>query len=260
MTSSIARPAPPRFGHFSPRDYLSTYYREVQEDEQQLMAWLVGEARPYLRALAGRGCGGQTLLDVGCGPTIHHLLPLADLVDRAIVTDLVSANLAEVSDWLCGDAAAHDWTPFADECARLLRDHRTGAPRLLEARIRAVMEVGPALDLTEAEPWSEWVDVVTTFFCPCSATTDIGQFTTMLGRTTERLRPGGAFVGSFLGGCHAYRVGPAWFPSPGLSIADVATALDRSGVDVASLEQVSTTTMQPDGFDHIFVAAGRKRR
>jgi NNMT/PNMT/TEMT family len=260
MSAPTATPTP-HFERFPPAEYLATYYGVVQEDERLLMAWLADHGRPFLAAHADRRHGPVTLLDIGCGPTIHHLLPLADLVDRAVVTDLVPGNLDEVRRWLLADATAHDWTPFARACARLLHRGRTiGAARRIERRVRSVAEIGPPLDLRSAAPYAVSADVVTTFFCPCSATGDLDQFDAMLRSAAMPLRPGGAFLASFLGGCEAYRVGRAWYPSPDLAFIDLAEGLDRAGIDVATVQLLPTSAMRPDGFDHIYVAAGTRRR
>jgi NNMT/PNMT/TEMT family len=265
MTTPATSDRPSTFAAFSPTEYLATYYTAVQEDEELLMGWLVDHARPFLARHRAATNATTTLLDIGCGPTVHHVLPLADLIDRAVLTDLVPGNLAEVERWLRADGSAHDWTPFVRACARLLHADRDPLDegRLdegrLARRVRRITEVGPPLDLTGAVPYPVTADVVTTFFCPCSATGRADRFAALLRRVTQQLRPGGAFLGSFLGGCSSYRVGGQWYPSPDLAFVDLATALDRAGIDVGLVQRLPTLSMGPDGFDHIFVASGVRR-
>ena len=66
-----------------PRDYLADYYRVVEPDERETIAFLVdaiGEAEP-----------GKPVLLFGTGPTLHHVFLAAP---SASVDDTVSVRAA----------------------------------------------------------------------------------------------------------------------------------------------------------------------
>lgn len=107
---------------WAPRDYLWDYYRSVQSDEAATLRFLVESAR-----LIGPV---PTLLEVGCGPTVHHALPFAGGVGEIHVADFLDRNLSEVRLWTDGAPGAWDWSPFTREVLRYraLRGRRRPDP------------------------------------------------------------------------------------------------------------------------------------
>jgi hypothetical protein len=55
---------------------------------------------------------GKRLLDMGCGPTIHNVMPAAKWFDEIILSDYTPANLEALKKWLNKDKNAADWTQF----------------------------------------------------------------------------------------------------------------------------------------------------
>ena len=83
---------------WSPEAYLADYYLEVQPDEHATMRFL-SEAS----ALVG---DVPVLLEFGCGPTVHHLLPFAVRADEIHVADFLERNLDAVRRWVDGSPEA----------------------------------------------------------------------------------------------------------------------------------------------------------
>src|SRR5262245_2485025 len=105
MSPTLICEANASFEHdWSPAAYLADYYTAVQPDEQATMRFLVEAA-----ALVG-DCAG--LLEFGCGPTVHHLLPFVPRAQEIHVVDFLDRNLDAVRAWIDGDDGAWDWTPF----------------------------------------------------------------------------------------------------------------------------------------------------
>ena len=77
----------------------------------------------------------------------------------------------------------------------------------------------------------------------------------MIRRLATLVEPDGLFLGAFLGGCRAYRVGPDWAPSPGLTHADLTDALAGAGLPPDELTRIDTPELSTNGFDHLYVAA-----
>lgn len=57
------------------------------------------------------GLGGDTLIDVGCGPTISQLLSACEHFQEIIALDYTDRNRQELQKWLKNEAGAFDWEP-----------------------------------------------------------------------------------------------------------------------------------------------------
>jgi hypothetical protein len=72
--------------------------------------------------------------------------------------------------------------------------------------------------------------------------------------------PGGWFVLTALGGADSYRVGTRRFPSPDVSVDDVAEVLRSAGFCSRSTTITSAAAADADdhGFDRVILAVSRK--
>ena len=254
-----------------PADYIGTYYATVMEDERALIAWLAGPARSHIDTFLNR-CRSASLtrlLDVGSGPTVHHMLSLCTIADEIVVSDLELANRTSVTNWLERKPEATDWIEFSSAIVRhegCPPERTESAARereeLLRRRLRSVRTV----DLTRRDPLErdarhtepERFEIVTSFFCADSATGNRKEFRRMIRRLATLVEPGGLFLGAFLGGCSAYRVGAQWTPSADLTHADLIGALTAAGLPPDELTRIDTPELSTNGFDHVYVAASTR--
>ena len=62
---------------------------------------------------------GHRIIDIGCGPTIHSLIPAAKWFDELYLADFSPRNLQAVQQWLQRDPESFDWQThfklFADK-------------------------------------------------------------------------------------------------------------------------------------------------
>jgi NNMT/PNMT/TEMT family len=263
MTLSTFDPAT-----FSARVYNQSYFSTVMQDERSLLEWLATSAVTHLTNV--RRPGRRSLLDVGSGPTVHHMLSLCREVDEIVVSDYLAENLAEIQRWLDGEDQAHDWTPFARDILAAegttpTRSRIRQRQNLLRSRVKnlAAIDLRSPRPLCPAMPHGASIDqphfdVVTSFYCADSATRSVEEFHSMIANLTTLIAPGGSFLGSFLGGCRAYSVGTRWLPSANLDADDITSALRRSGLIVNELTCFQTPDLEGHGFDHIYVTAASK--
>jgi hypothetical protein len=253
---------------FSARTYNDSYFSTVMQDERLLLEWLATSAASHLRNVPRPG--RRSLLDVGSGPTVHHMLSLCREVDDIVVSDYLAENLVEIQSWLDGDVHAHDWTPFtrgilAAEGTTPTRSRVCERESLLRSRVKklASIDLKSPRPLCPAMPYGASIeqplfDVVTSFYCADSATASVEEFHSMIANMATLITPGGSFLGSFLGGCLAYSVGTRWLPSANLDVDDITSALRRSGLIVNELTCFQTPDLEGHGFDHIYVTAASK--
>jgi hypothetical protein len=257
---------------FSARTYNQSYFSTVMQDERFLLGWLATSAVAHLAIARAnlRRPGRCSLLDVGSGPTVHHMLSLCQEVDDIVVSDYLAENLAEIQSWLDGDVHAHDWTPFTRDILAAEGTSPTQSRiRQRESLLRSRVKKLAAIDLRSPSPLCSAMaygdsieqphfDVVTSFYCADSATPSVEAFHSMIANMATLIAPGGSFIGSFLGGCRAYRVGTRWLPSANLDGDDITSALGRSGMTVNELTYFETPDLKDHGFDHIYVTAASK--
>ena len=87
------------------RDYLATYYLQPPtNDEQVVLSFL---ARHYPK-ITSQPCA----IEIGCGPTVHHVLPLAPFVSEIHMADYLLDNLEQVRRWRDGMPDAHRWNHY----------------------------------------------------------------------------------------------------------------------------------------------------
>lgn len=243
--------------HWSPDEYLADYYTDVQPDEEVTMRFLVEAA-----ALVG---DTPRLLEFGCGPTVHHLLPFVPRAAEIHVVDYLERNLDAVRRWVDGRDGAWEWTPFT----RFTLSHELGRPpgdrevheREATARER-VVSLGRA-DARRSQPLASGprrFPVVLCCFCPDSITADLEEWRRCTSHVASLVAPGGWFVLTALGGADSYRVAHRRYPSPDVSVDDVADVLQAAGFCRLGTTVTSTSTSDADdhGFDRVILAVARK--
>lgn len=71
---------------------------------------------------APEGLGGDTLLDVGCGPTIYQLLSACERFQEIVAMDYTPQNRQELESWLRNEPGAFDWRPVVQYVCELEGD------------------------------------------------------------------------------------------------------------------------------------------
>jgi hypothetical protein len=241
---------------WSPEAYLHDYYTEVQPDEQATMAFLVEAA-----ALVGPT---STLLEFGCGPTVHHLLPFAGLVEEIHVADYLERNLDAVRRWVEGAPAAWDWTPFTDLTLREELGRRPDGceVREREARTRERISTFLQADARRAQPLGarRRYPVVLCCFCPDSITDDREEWRRCTDNVASLVAPGGWLVLTALHEAPSYRVGDVHFPSSGVTADELAGVLGEAGFSRLGTTIVTAEAHDEDrhGFESVLLSVSRK--
>lgn len=217
-----ARGTAPSYASFEadwqPKRYLGDYYRDVEADERQTIAFMVEAARTVPE--------GALVLVFGSGPTLHHVFPFAERARRIDLCDVLAANLAEIKAWVAAAPEAHDWRPFvrhALACEGGAQDEAAVARR--EAAARARMGRLMIADLRDPRPLAGAWDVVVSAYCADSATSDRAEWAVYMQRIATLVRPGGMLVVAALWRSQGYRVGDRLFPSADVDAADMRRVL-----------------------------------
>lgn len=168
--------------------YLQHYYDNqiIGEDEAACFDFIRDVVFPRLS-------GTESLLELGCGPTVHHAIMLAEKVSSMHLADYLEDNIAAVENWKSKTPKAWDWSKFASFC--LSRCDRKSTPEAVQERedlTREKIQRISTCNLFDEYPLPEknlQYDVVSAFYCTevlSSAIETWRQVMHSLGRLTKK--------------------------------------------------------------------------
>jgi hypothetical protein len=236
-----------------PREYLADYYRTVEPDELETIAFFVDairEARP-----------GEPILLFGVGPTLHHVFLAAEKASELHLADYLPANLREIERWIERDPSAHDWRPFVRytlQCEGITDptdEQITAREELTRAKITRLL---PA-DARDATPVPRAYETVISAYCADSATADRAVWALFMRNISGLVRPGGLFITAALRRARFYTVGGKRFPSANIDEHDLREVLASAFGPLDRELQARALDAQPEhGYEGIVLAAARR--
>jgi hypothetical protein len=213
-----------------PSEYLTDYYRQVEPDEVETIAFFVDAMR--------NAEPGEPVLLFGVGPTLHHVFLAAPHASELHLADYLPGNLREIERWLAREPDAHDWRPFVrytlqcEGIADPTDEQVVHREDLTRAKITRLL----CADARLPEPVSERYSTVISAYCADSATHDRGTWETFMSHIAGVVRPGGLFITSALLRCRHYVVGGKRFPGANIDEQDLEAVLaerfGRTAVEV----------------------------
>jgi NNMT/PNMT/TEMT family len=234
-----------------PRDYLADYYRVVEPDERETIAFFVDamkEAEP-----------GKPVLFFGTGPTLHHVFLAAPRASEIHLADYLPANLEEIERWRARDPAAHDWRAFVRytlECEGVADPSEEDVARreeLTRSKVTRLLEV----DGRRPVPLDEVYATVISAYCADSATDDRAMWETFMANITALVGPGGLFLTAALRRCSAYVVGGKRFPSANVDEHDMRHVLAAGFSPEVQVRELEGHAAQ--GYSSVVLARARRR-
>ena len=200
------------WNNWDPKLYLNEFYSgAVAPDELETIN--------FLSRLAKNLPQQYKILDFGCGPTIHHILPFLKNASEVHLADLFQSNLDQISKYLKKDKIAHNWDQYikyALECEGVQKpsENEIAARRgsIYEKITKLVVaDAGDVNPLGEAS--REQYEVVISCYCADSATSDYETFSQYIKNISSLVKPGGVLVLACLRKALHYRAGASYFPS-----------------------------------------------
>jgi hypothetical protein len=224
--------------------YIDTYYRgqPPTDDERKVIAFLVRQ----LHGLPAQ----PVMLEVGCGPTVHHVLPFVGSVATVHMADYLPENLAEIEKWKRDAPGACRWQAYAELVLTLEGRPATAADAAaLEAVARAKVTTLLACDLTQPHVLGrdEWYPLVTAFYCTEEVGISLERWEEVMTNLSRVVAPGGRLFLSCLDDTDFYRVGDAHFPCARVTARDLERVLPRLGFDMNQTVIESSTVEGQSG-------------
>lgn len=250
------------FEEWDPKQYLKQYYSEgfVTDDEVGIFKFLID----FFKNTDTRFL---SCLDVGCGPTIHHIIPLAPFVEKIYLADYFVSNLKEIKSWIKKESHAHDWSThikdglafeLAMEGKMITEEAMEGRARLIRRKITSLLECDifkkRPIDLKKTFP------LVTSFFCVDSVASSKESWKSGMSNLSSLVSKNGWLLLSSLKNSSGYKVGDKWFPGANIDENDLKQCLEECGFlpETIEVEVVPVEMWSEAGFKSIIVAKAKK--
>ena len=205
------------------------------------------------------------MLEVGCGPTVHHVLPFAPHVASIHMADYLPENLTEVERWQQTAPGAYEWRQYSTLVADLLRGRgecvdaeglETLARRRIEQLLSCDLKQPDILGRPAAYP------VVGAFYCTEEVGIAMTRWEEVMGNLCRAVAPGGLLYLTCLRDTDFYMVGDTRYPCARITEDDVRRVLPALGFDMReSIVEGATVSSQHDtGLAGVVMTVARKRR
>lgn len=246
-----------RHAHGFTTQYVETFYagQPPTDDEQAVLGFL----HRQVHRLQGR----PRLLEVGCGPTVHHVFPFLGAVSAIDMADYLPENLEEVRRWRDHPADAYGWRPYAALQANLHGDASDAAIDAVETGARASIDRLLHCDLKRRPILTDGAryDAVSAFYCTEEVGITIHSWEEVMANLCEAVQPGGHLFLACLRETDFYLVGDTRYPCATITEHDVERVLPALGFDPAAsiVEAVTIDSQEDSGVLGVVLAAARKR-
>lgn len=227
--------------HFDSDAYHAHNYREVRDDDRQIMLlvrdfFASAPVRPDARAL-----------DVGAGANLYPSLAMLPFCAHLDLWEYGATNVA----WLRRQVAhlGDDWRVFWD-VYRQDPAYRGVADPAAELASKTQVHQASLFDL----PVGAW-DLGTMFFVACSLSTDLDEFRRAVRCFVAALRPGSPFATAFMAKSEGYQVAERWFPAVAIDSAEVRRTLGQVATGLTVTDIVVDAPLR-SGYSGMIVATG----
>lgn len=246
---------------FSKR-YLETYFRTIDPDEEAIAKFLVKEYKKIKL--------GSAMLDIGCGPTIHHILPVVPYVSRIDIADYLDESLLQIQLWMEKNQHAHKWDHFTkkilefENCKNInqeeIEKRENNLARLIKKFMRCdVLRIHP-IALRKKYP------VVGFFYCAEEITTKKIVWKQIMRNVCSLVSPGGRLFLTALRATNFYVIIKnnglhEKLPTVFITESDVRNILEELDFDLEKtvIEVEHTPTQKHHGINGVILVSAKKK-
>jgi hypothetical protein len=241
--------------------YLETFYAQ----EPTRLDWLDTE---FLVRRYARMGPVSSFLELGCGPTVFHVIPVTPYTERIYMADYLAENLAAVRSWKEAALPAFDWDRHIRHTLAVEGNRReTVADRAasLRARIAELWRCDLRSDLPLGRPMT--FPAVGCFYTVDVISTCKAEWHRIMARVASLVASGGYLFLMTLRDMTSYEVRhPSGrtdrFPLLSLTEADFEAVLPGLGFDMRETEIESHPFVPPldDGLRGAILIAAKKKQ
>ncbi|XP_058534059.1 indolethylamine N-methyltransferase isoform X2 [Ochotona princeps] len=183
------------------------------------------------------GLQGDTLIDIGTGPTIYQVLSACESFKDITLSDFTDRNREELDKWLKKRPGAYDWTPALKLACELEGD--SGRWQEKAEKLRAVVKRVLKCDANLGNPLAPVTlppaDCVLTLLAMECACCSLDAYRAALRNLASLLKPGGHLVTTVTLQLSSYMVGERKFSCVFLRKEEVEQAVLDAGFDIERL-------------------------
>ena len=241
------------------RRYLNTYYLQIDPDELEIAKFLVEEYKKIN--------GKPHMLEIGCGPTIHHVIPAVPYVSSIDMADYLSENLYQVKLWKDGIMSAHNWNHFTKKILELEgMSPSTQDIQTREALLKELMNGFYYCNVLKEKPLDQHkkYPIINFFYTAEEVALNLSEWKKIMKRVSDILLPGGQLLLSALWETDHYIIqkngGYEKLPTARLNKIDMQTALFDLGFDMQkTIVKIAKTPSQAhQGINGVILVSAKK--
>jgi hypothetical protein len=238
--------------------YLDTFYRDrpPTNDEHAVLRFLVEHVRDLP--------ADQVVVEVGCGPTVHHTFPFAPYLSAIHMADYLPENLEEIERWRTKAPEAMDWSQYSrlvlelegrtvapEDTARREAEARTRITRLLPCDLQQELIFGTPITYP----------IVGAFYCTEEVGISTSAWEQVMANLARVVPPSGRLYLACLRDTDRYLVGDAMYPCARIREQDVSRVLAALDFDMARsvIEASAIADQEQEGVVGVVLAAAIKR-
>ncbi|NP_001083598.1 indolethylamine N-methyltransferase L homeolog [Xenopus laevis] len=184
------------------------------------------------------GVGGDTLIDIGSGPSIYQLASACESFRNIIATDFTDCNRQEFQKWLNNEPGSFDWSELLQAVCNLEGNRENWREK--EDKLRATIKKVLKCDVTKSNPLHPEIlpkaDCLISALCLEVACKDIDAYKDAVRNITTLLKPGGHLVAIGVFGDSFYKVGKQTFFCLPLDEETVRNTVINAGYTIKELE------------------------
>ncbi|XP_063292498.1 nicotinamide N-methyltransferase-like [Pelobates fuscus] len=246
---------------FNSKDYYDSYY--ASDKGVMLGEWTNFALKNFHDIFSSGVVKGNTLIDIGAGPTIYHLLSACEVFPNIITSDFLEQNLAELKKWLTKESNMLNWTP----CVKYVCDLEGKSVNLgeKEEKLRKSVKQVLKCDVLKKNPFEPLVlppaDCLISCFCLESACKDVASYCNTLKSLKDLLKPGGHIIlQSALNGTFYY-VGEKKYYCLSIAKEDIEKSFIEAGYEIVKLEvqqREDMSSLDISDYDSFYCIHARK--
>nr|XP_060643562.1 nicotinamide N-methyltransferase-like [Anolis sagrei ordinatus] len=226
--------------NFDPKGYFSMYKNfglGISPGNDERIRFILEHLH---KTFAHDGIRGDTLIDIGSGPSIYQLLSACESFKEIIVSDLVEKNREEMQKWLRKDPNAFDWTPIVKYVCQLEGNRETWLEK--EEKLRRTVKQVLKCNVTLANPFDPLVvppaDCVLCSCCLEAASKDFPAYRSAMKNVASVVKPGGHFIFVIPIGATYYVAGQSKFTNLCVTPEMVKVAVKEAGFEIVHFENL----------------------
>ncbi|XP_018427124.1 PREDICTED: nicotinamide N-methyltransferase-like [Nanorana parkeri] len=220
---------------FSPVEYFNMYY---DSEQGKLPEWTDFVLQTLHEVFSSGGVEGDTIIDIGSGPTIYQLLSACEGFNKIIVSDFLEQNLAELQKWLKKEPGKFDWTSYIKHVCEL-EGNRVSWDEKAE-KLRSKVKEVLRCDVLKKNPFEPLtlapVDCVISCLCLEVACKDMDSFYNALTNLKDFIKPGGHLLLLSMLNSRYYAIGNTFFSTLPITKEGLEKALKDAGYEIVEIK------------------------